>query len=420
MNGQHRGDGHPYGSDEPTPRPTEQEPFRPRHGSPWPDDERPASEHPYGPGQGGPYEGPARPQPGTESGAAPYGGGADPYAGGAPQGPAQRSPYPPAEPSGRPDPFGPDFRTQGPQNADPYGGAGPYGTGPQGASPYGTGPQNADPYGGASPYGGAPQGGAPYGGAPQGGGPGADPYGSAPRADEGQFSAGALGGGRFGADAPAAPGGGPTAPGGMGGAPTPPGGPGGGPAGPGGAPRHPSEEATAQYQRRPEWQDKPYAPPNASTEALPHVGSQDQRVASAGTPAARPERPAPAPPAAPLDQEQDVAAPTSAFRAFAAGESRDVEEGGYPGYSRIHDHDEIDDGGSSAPMWSLVLGIIGIVAMPLLGLGVIASVAALVTARSAARAKQASGAVTAGRFLGWIGIGLFIVGAIGGIAYAVL
>lgn len=390
VNGQHRGDGQPYGSDEPTPRPSGQEAFRPRHGSPWPDDEAPAADHPYGPGRQAP--------------GAPYGGGADPYAGGAdpypaaPRGPEPQSPYPPAGPGPQardPYPSGPYPTSPPPQSTDPYAG------GPQGGAPYGGAPQSADPYASGPQSG--PQGGAPYGTGPQG----ADPYGGAPSADGGQFSAGALGGGRFGADA-------------LGGGPRPDV-PGDVRPGPQAStpPRHPSEETTAHYQRRPEWQEKPYAPPNASTEALPQVGSRDQRVAGAGMPPA-PERPRPAPPA---EDEQDLAAPTSAFRAFAAGESAgDADEGGYPGYSRIRDdEDAYDEGGSSAPTWSLVLGIIGIVAMPLLGLGVIASVAALFTARSAARATRGgSGLITAGRFLGWVGIGLFVVGLVGGAAYALL
>lgn len=484
MNGQHRGDGHPYGGDEPTPSPSGQESFRPRHGSPWPDEER--AEHPYGPGQerpGAPYEGTGRP-PGYADGG-PYGG-ADPYAGG-PRGGEPRPPYPPAD---RPeaDTAAPTSAFQafmagedrGPRDAG-YRPAPPPGPGPHSADPYppggdpspdfvrgypqAGGPQNASPYGEAppsgAPYGEAPPRGAPYGEAP----PSTDPYGDAPRGSapygeaagpdpgQGRFSAGALGGGMFSSDA-------------LGGGPRPeaPGDFGGPQSGP---PRPPDQDMADPYRRPPEPEAKPYAPPNAATEALPHVESGDRRVASGNT---GPRVPGRVPGSGPRTEqpagqpEPDNAAPTSAFQAFMAGEGRgpateergrgayererdaaergyreferdrdaedrgrrefdrgrDAGERGYRGYGRGRDDDAYDEGDTNAPLWSLVLSIVGIVAMPVVGLGVIASVAALFLARTAARSGQHSRMADAGRFLGWIGVGLFAVGVIGGLLYVIL
>jgi hypothetical protein len=118
---------------------------------------------------------------------------------------------------------------------------------------------------------------------------------------------------------------------------------------------------------------------------------------------------------APETAGQDIAAPTAAFRAFVASEHTDPDEGGYPGYSRVGADDEVETGGDSTAVWGLVLGIVGILAMPFLGLGVIASVAGLFTSRVARRnaagkgGRSGGGMARAGWILGWVGIALFVV-----------
>ena len=77
VNGQHRGGGHPYGDDDPTPQRSDgREQYGPRHGSSRPDDDRnpPADTPPDHPA----YQAPPRP----------------------PSGDTSTNPFPPADPSG--------------------------------------------------------------------------------------------------------------------------------------------------------------------------------------------------------------------------------------------------------------------------------------------------------------------------------
>lgn len=112
-----------------------------------------------------------------------------------------------------------------------------------------------------------------------------------------------------------------------------------------------------------------------------------------------------------------MAAPTAAFRAFMDSSDQQADtESGYPGYSRIEEADEVDVRGDTVAGWALLLAIVGLIGLPFLGIGVIASVAAVQTI-GVSRRRRADGGrdTTVGRvawILGWAGIAVFAVGLI--------